>query len=163
MSLEAKIGLAVLYTIIALLPILVFFFVKKKKGKQLSQQHPAFTQDTGAPAADPAVPLPEAVYHRISPGEAKDLMDWNKDILLLDVRTKEEYIQERIPGSILLPDDEILEKAPVIIPNKGARIIVYCLSGVRSQRAARQLVALQYTDVYDMGGMLSWPYETIHG
>ena len=163
MSLEAKIGLAVLYTIIALLPILVFFIVKKKKMKQLSWQHPDSGAITGIPSADQTDVGTEAVYHKISPAEAKEMLDYSKNVLLIDVRSSEEYVQERIAGSILLPDYEIREQAPIKIPDKNTRIIVYCLSGVRSQRAAKQLVSLHYTDVYDMGGMLSWPFETIHG
>ncbi len=163
MSLEVKIGLAVLYTIIALLPILVFFFVKKRIMKKISRQNQVLAENPGNPAIVLSDIGAEAVYHKISPQAAKEMMDWSRDVLLLDVRSKEEYLRERIPGSILLPDDEILEQAPITIPDKKTKIIVYCLSGVRSQRAAKQLVSLHYTDVHDMGGMLSWPFETIHG
>ena len=163
MRIEVKIGLAVLCSIIALLPLLVVFYVKNKKTRQLSRQKQDPEKIEGIPAVSQTHIGTPAAYHKISPKEAKEWMDSGKDAVLIDVRSKEEYEQERIAGSILMPDYEIEAQAPAKIPDKDTRIIVYCLSGVRSQRVAKQLVSLHYTNVYDMGGMLSWPFETIHG
>lgn len=92
-----------------------------------------------------------------------DMVRNDKDIILLDVRTPEEYRQKRIPGSILLPDTEVRDNADDIIPNKNARIVVYCRSGRRSAKAAKILREMGYENVFDLGGINNWPYETVGG
>jgi len=106
---------------------------------------------------------PQAVYRKITQEEAKGMMGEAKGFVLLDVRTEEEHREQRIPGSVLLPYDEIIDRAEEKLPDKGALIFVYCRSGRRSETAARGLVDLGYTNVYDIGGILDWTYETENG
>ncbi len=103
----------------------------------------------------------KAEYHMITAQEGKEMMDKDKSILLVDVRTQEEYYQGRIAGSILIPDYEIEAKAAIRLPDKDATIIIYCRSGNRSKTAANKLVSMGYAKVYDMGGIISWPYGTV--
>lgn len=98
-------------------------------------------------------------YTDISPEEAKKRLDEEKGIILLDVRTEEEYIQKHIPGSILIPVDVLEKEAPSELPDKNASIFVYCKSGRRSVAAAEMLVKLGYTHVYNLGGVVDWPYK----
>ena len=42
-------------------------------------------------------------------------------------------------------------------------IFVYCRSGRRSVTASEALVKLGYTKVYNLGGIINWPYETENG
>lgn len=100
----------------------------------------------------------KAVYHKVSPSEGKQMLDSDKKIILVDVRTQDEYNQGKIAGSILIPDYDIAALSSSKLPDKDAKIIVYCRSGARSQGAAKKLVSLGYTNVYDMGGIMSWPY-----
>jgi len=86
-------------------------------------------------------------------------MQANPGAIILDVRTQQEYDNERIPGAILLPDYEVKDLAEEVIPNKNAVILVYCHGGTRSKSAANTLAAAGYTNVYDCGGISSWPYE----
>ena len=79
------------------------------------------------------------------------------------MRTPQEYRERRIPGSILLPDYEIRDRAADVIPDKDARIVVYCRSGRRSAQSAHVLRDMGYENVYDLGGINSWPHETISG
>jgi len=51
-----------------------------------------------------------------------DMVRSDEDIILIDVRTPQEYRERRIPGSILLPDYEIRDRAADVIPDKDARI-----------------------------------------
>ena len=81
--------------------------------------------------------------------------------VLVDVRTDEEYKEKRIRGAILIPDNEIANRAAAALPNKNSLILVYCRSGRRSANAANALVRMGYTNVYDMGGIVDWPYETV--
>lgn len=103
-------------------------------------------------------------YKNISPKEAKRELEQNKDIILLDVRTKEEYEEKHIPNSILIPVDEINKNNDKIankIKNKESKIFVYCRVGRRSKIAAEKLANLGYKNVYNIeGGITSWKYET---
>ena len=119
------------------------------------------TNNTGRES--PAEPSagPAAEYHKITPEEAKKMMDDDEAFILLDVRAQEEYDEYHIEGAILIPNTEIKKRAPDELPDKDARILVYCRSGRRSEQASRDLVNLGYTGVYDFGGIMSWPYETV--
>ena len=95
----------------------------------------------------------------ITAQQAKEIMDTQENYIILDTRTREEYEESHIPGAILIPHDEILEKAESILTNKDQLILVYCRSGRRSKLAAADLVKLGYTNVKEFGGIIDWPYE----
>lgn len=100
---------------------------------------------------------------KISAEDAKKKMDEDKSIILVDVRTKDEYNEEHIENAVLLTLDTINAMAPSVIPDKNATYYVYCKSGNRSAVAASELVIMGYMNIYDMGGIADWPYETIKG
>lgn len=100
----------------------------------------------------------EAVYVNISAKEAKEIMDSQKGYVILDTRTQEEYNEGHIPGAILIPYDEILEKAETVLQDKNQLLLVYCRSGRRSKLAAEDLVKLGYTNIKEFGGIIDWPY-----
>ena len=100
-------------------------------------------------------------YTQITQAEAKALMDSEKNYIILDVRTEEEFADGHIAGAILIPDDEIEEKAAGILTDKNQLILVYCRSGRRSKNAASSLAALGYTNVKEFGGILDWKYGTV--
>lgn len=93
----------------------------------------------------------------ITSEEVNRLITSNEDFILVDVRTKVEYESEHIKGAINIPLDEI-ESTTML--KKDAKIVVYCQSGNRSAQAARKLIDNGYTNVYDMGGIIGWTYET---
>lgn len=99
-------------------------------------------------------------YQNITPTDAKDRLNSEEDIILLDVRTVEEYVENHIPNSVLIPVDVLQTEAPNQLINKDSTIFVYCRSGNRSVTASKILVNLGYTDVYNLGGIIDWPYET---
>jgi len=103
----------------------------------------------------------QAVYHKVSAAEAHKMMSESKDYVLLDVRTDAEYRAQRISGAILIPDYEVKDRAAKELPDKTRVIFVYCRSGARSAGAARNLVSLGYSNVYDIGGIINWPYGTV--
>ena len=102
----------------------------------------------------------EAVYVNITAQQAKEIMDSREDYIILDTRTQEEYEESHIPGAILIPHDEITQKAETVLTDKDQLILVYCRSGRRSKLAAEDLVALGYTNIKEFGGIIDWPYET---
>jgi len=100
-------------------------------------------------------------YTRISASEARNMMAELDDFILLDVRTAQEFSQGHIEGAILISEDVLQVRAGDELLDKDAIIFVYCRSGRRSASAARTLVDLGYTNVYDFGGIESWPYEVV--
>lgn len=102
-------------------------------------------------------------YQTITADEAISIMEENDSFILLDVRTESEFLDARIDGAILLPDYDIAQLAEEQLPDQEALILVYCRSGRRSALAAETLADLGYTNVYDFGGIIDWPYETVSG
>lgn len=100
-----------------------------------------------------------AVYMNITAEQAKEIMDTEEGYIILDVRTAEEYAQGYIPGAVLLPLDDVRERAEQVLPAKDQLLLVYCRSGRRSKEACQILVELGYTNIKEFGGILDWPYE----
>ncbi len=99
-------------------------------------------------------------YQQITQEEAKKMMD-TQDVIILDVREQDEYNSGHIVNAVLLPVGTITEEtAADIIPSKDSIVLVYCRSGNRSKTASDALVKLGYTNVYEFGGIITWPYET---
>jgi phage shock protein E len=99
-------------------------------------------------------------YTNISPKDALGVIKGDSKAVLVDVRTPEEFQVIRIPGSVLIPDYEIEEKIADAVPDKDTTVIVYCRSGNRSRTAAKKLIDMGYTRVFDLGGIIDWPYDT---
>ena len=99
-------------------------------------------------------------YEQISPQEAKERMEKEADVIILDVRTQEEYDSGHIKNAVCLPNEDILSE-PDILPDKGRQILVYCRSGNRSKQAAQKLADMGYENVLEFGGILDWPYPEL--
>lgn len=102
-----------------------------------------------------------STYQQISQKEAKIMMD-SQEAIILDVREQDEYDAGHIPSAVLLPVGNITtETASAVIPEKDAVVLVYCRSGNRSKTASQTLAELGYMNVYEFGGINTWPYEVI--
>ena len=97
-------------------------------------------------------------YQKITPAVVKERLDKGEKLIIVDVRTKEEYDSGHIANSLLIPYDEIEKKAPALLTDKNAAIIVYCRTGRRSEIAAKALIGMGYTNVADMGSISDWKY-----
>lgn len=80
----------------------------------------------------------------------------DKNITIIDVRTKEEYESGHIKGAINIPDTEIENEVNY---DKDKAIAVYCRTGVRSSEAAKTLEKMGYTKIYDLGGIKNMNIE----
>ena len=88
------------------------------------------------------------------------MMD-TEQVIILDVREQDEYDSGHIPSAVLLPVGTIDEDtAAEVIPEKDTTVLVYCRSGNRSKTASSTLAELGYTNIYEFGGIKTWPYET---
>ena len=102
----------------------------------------------------------KAEYIKISQQEAYDMMTAD-DVIILDVRTQDEFDSGHIINAVLLPDYEVEEKAESVIPDKNQIILVYCRTGRRSANASKKLIEMGYTKIYDFGGIVDWEYEIV--
>ena len=101
------------------------------------------------------------MIRKLSFREAKALIDTLPALTILDVREEEEYVTGHAINAVVLPVDEITaESAAAVLPDKKTPVLVYCRTGRRSAVAAAALQALGYEAVYDMGGLIGWPYGT---
>ena len=98
-----------------------------------------------------------ANFERISPEEAYKWLNKDKNVVVLDVRTYEEYKNDgHIKGAILIPLNQLKDKIDELKQYKDKKIIVYCRSGNRSVMASRILSNLGFK-VFNMdGGIIAW-------
>ena len=101
----------------------------------------------------------KAAYHKISAEETHEMMA-SQEVVVVDVRTREEYESGHIENAVLVPNESIGSEMPEALPDKEATLLVYCRSG-RRRDAAQKLLALGYQSVYDFGGVIDWPYELV--
>ncbi|MCL4507605.1 MAG: rhodanese-like domain-containing protein [Chloroflexi bacterium] len=91
---------------------------------------------------------------RISAEQVDEMLAGPKDFTLVNVHTP--YEGELPKTDLAIPYDQI-DAHLGQLPGKDARIVLYCRSGRMSDIAARRLVELGYTHIYDLtGGMLAW-------
>ena len=95
---------------------------------------------------------------KITPADAIRLLDAGRAVAV-DVREQDEFAVGHIPGAKLLPLGSVLSRAAEVLPEKDAPWLIYCRTGRRSADAVQKLESLGYTNLYDLGGILSWPYE----
>ncbi|MCA9361522.1 DUF1573 domain-containing protein [Candidatus Kaiserbacteria bacterium] len=99
--------------------------------------------------------------HEISPSDVVKKVRDNKDVILLDVRTLEEYEEIHLKGALLLPVQELSQETLTNIglgeDAKDKEIVLYCRSGARSQTAYNVMKSLGYTNIKSVaGGMIHW-------
>jgi len=96
-----------------------------------------------------------AAAQDISSREAKALLEKNRNVFLLDVRTPQENSQARLPGTVLIPINEFERRIKEVPRNR--TILVYCAVGSRSKPVAEYLSRNGYKDVYHMtDGIVGW-------
>lgn len=101
------------------------------------------------------------VYMQITQDEAVKMMEEEKDYVILDVRTKEEYEAGHIPHAICIPNETIGTDEIEELPDKDQIILVYCRSGNRSKQVSEKLLTLGYTRIYEFGGIIDWKGQIV--
>ncbi|WP_097026720.1 rhodanese-like domain-containing protein [Clostridium peptidivorans] len=95
----------------------------------------------------------------LSPEEAHKLINENKDVIILDVRTKEEFSSGHMPEAKSFPMHEILSRIDELESFKDKPILVYCASGGRSPIAIKHLLKNNFTNIYHLNkGISAWKY-----
>ncbi|XDD45693.1 rhodanese-like domain-containing protein [Leptospira sp. WS39.C2] len=92
-----------------------------------------------------------------SKGDKQMVQEWiQAGAVVVDVRTKSEFSEGHFPGAINIPVD-VLPTELGSLKNKDSKIIVYCRSGARSERAKQILTAKGYSSVINAGGLSDMP------
>jgi len=118
-------------------------------GKLLIAEDSAHIQVLDTEAAKQDQMSPETAYQKQQEGA-----------VLIDVRNMEEHKEKAIKGSICIPLEELGQRLPEEYPDLGQVLIFYCSKGIRSQSAVETARKLGYVEVYSLGSIDNWKYET---
>lgn len=120
-------------------------------------------QTSPAPVQGREVQVVGGSYRSITPEQLKSMLG-NKDFLLVNVHIP--YDGEIRGTDLFVPYNQIEQNLSQFPKERGAKIVVYCRSGYMSAIAARALVGMGFTNVWDVdGGMTQWEkrgYELIN-
>jgi rhodanese-related sulfurtransferase len=107
----------------------------------------------------------EPCYHNITAAQAKNLIEDNPNVLVLDVRNQSEYQLGHLYNAVWMPLPELRRLNQTDVPLFGdfftayanRTTVVYCSLGSRSAEACQILTQHNFTDVYNMeGGITAW-------
>lgn len=87
-----------------------------------------------------------------------NLQEISNDVILLDAREPEEFETSHLKNALFVGYEKFkLKKTIKSLPNKNAKIVVYCSLGVRSEDVAEKLKKAGYTNVLNLyGGIFEW-------
>ncbi len=81
--------------------------------------------------------------------------------LLLDVRTRQEFLQGRIDGAKNIPVTELKQRLheieTLVAGDKSRPVVVYCARGYRASQAREILLNAGFEKVTNLGGISDWP------
>lgn len=96
----------------------------------------------------------------LTPLELQQLLNLNKDVQLIDVRTPQEFKEGHISNAtnIDYQSEDFSERIKTL--DKAKPVIVYCMSGGRSSKSITLLKTLQFNKLYNLkGGIIRWTSE----
>jgi rhodanese-related sulfurtransferase len=97
----------------------------------------------------------------MSPAEAQKALDADSALVVLDVRTPEEYRSEtgHLRGAVLIPVQQLEERLGELDTSRSRTILVYCRAGHRSKRAQGILDSHGFRTINMTGGIVQWNAE----
>ncbi|MGJ3238558.1 MAG: rhodanese-like domain-containing protein [Anaerolineae bacterium] len=96
-----------------------------------------------------------ATVARINPDEyVSQFSDSDTEHILIDVRTRGEFASGHIAGALNIPVEEIASRLNEI--PAGMPVVIYCRSGNRSATASATLSRNDFSEIYDLGGIIGW-------
>jgi rhodanese-related sulfurtransferase len=99
----------------------------------------------------------KALYKKSKPREIdtrglNQLIKKNENLIIIDVRNRDEFNTGHIPNSINIPVENIINNSYYLSKYQNSAIVVYCKSGVRSSEAANYLSKLGFRHIYKLRG-----------
>ncbi len=88
--------------------------------------------------------------NNIDISELNEFVKNNVDVILLDVRSPQEFNEYHLNGAVNIPIYELESKCNYILKEKSRLIIVYCQSGMRSKRAIKVLLKNGFKNIYHL-------------
>ena len=104
---------------------------------------------------------PQSMQSKLTSEQAYRAITEDNTIILVDVRTVEEFREGHIKESINIPLDQLTQRIERVVSNKKTTIFVVCRSGNRSAQASDVLVSLGYQSIVDIGSVFSWPQPLV--
>lgn len=106
------------------------------------------------------------LIEKISISEAKDMINDNPNLIILDVRTPDEFEDDRLIDSINIDfyGDTFRDELNKL--DKNGTYVIYCRSGNRSGQTLEIMNELKFMEVYDFGSFVDWKgagYDTVNG
>lgn len=107
------------------------------------------------------IPISENIFEekevKITVDEAKDIIEKEEDLLILDTRTEEEYKAGHIENAILIPHDQLEMNLDQLKGFEDKPVLVYCRTGNRSAVAVDILIENGFNKIYHMNqGFSRW-------
>ncbi|QGU96085.1 rhodanese-like domain-containing protein [Clostridium bovifaecis] len=98
-------------------------------------------------------------YTPISPQDVMDHINASSLMLVIDLRTRQEFDGGHLPTSINIPINKLSSEMKSKNITYPTRIIVYSDTDKASDKGAKLLESLGYTDVWSMGSLNRWTYR----
>ena len=93
----------------------------------------------------------------ITADELKQMLDRGEDLYLVDVREPAEYEIVSIPGSVLIPKNDILSGSALATLPQDKPVVMYCKTGVRSAETLAAVKAAGFSSAkHVQGGVIAW-------
>lgn len=82
--------------------------------------------------------------------------------VVIDVNKPEHFAAGHIPKSESFPLEALADDNKALMKHKDKTAIIVCQTGSRSASAAKQLIALGFTNIHILrGGLISWSKENL--
>ncbi len=100
-------------------------------------------------------------FENVNPKQFLQILKKEDKVILLDVRTPEEYANDgHIKGANLLPIQVLPRYVDMLKKYKDYTFLIYCRSGNRSSMASQFLEKAGFKKIYNLqGGIIQWKKE----
>lgn len=96
----------------------------------------------------------------IGPWDAKALLESRSEVVIIDVRSPQEFSQGALPGSVLVPFFDAM-RGRILLP-KDTPLLLVCAVGGRSLAVGRYLALQGFQEVYNLkGGLDAWQVQRV--
>ena len=103
------------------------------------------------------IELVRSRIEELDPADAREEIAGG-DVVLVDTREPHEWDEAHLEGATLVPPASVAERIDEVVPDRSARVLLYCRVGNRSARAADMMeTELGYENVASVaGGIVAW-------